>query len=153
MENLIQDIDLLDRNSEEAQEVKTSKEENTGKQKKLYIESYGCQMNFADSEIVTSIMKENGYDTTSDFANADVVFLNTCSIREKAEQTVRNRLNHFNSIVMQLVPQQVEHQLFLGQVLRHKVLQVLLQQLILIELQLQIIHQTHLYQIVLVQFY
>lgn len=98
MENLIQDIDLLDRNSEEAQEVKTSKEENTGKQKKLYIESYGCQMNFADSEIVTSIMKENGYDTTSDFANADVVFLNTCSIREKAEQTVRNRLNHFNAI-------------------------------------------------------
>lgn len=98
MENLIQDIDLLDRNSEEAQEVKTSKEENTGKKKKLYIESYGCQMNFADSEIVTSIMKDNGYDTTSDVANADVVFLNTCSIREKAEQTVRHRLRQFNTI-------------------------------------------------------
>jgi tRNA-2-methylthio-N6-dimethylallyladenosine synthase len=99
MSNIIQDIDIIDRNSQEAIEtVKTSKEENTGKTKKLYIESYGCQMNFADSEIVTSIMKENGYDTTSDFENADVVFLNTCSIREKAEQTVRNRLNHFNSV-------------------------------------------------------
>ena len=99
MSNIIQDIDIIDRNSQEAMEtVKTSKEENTGKTKKLYIESYGCQMNFADSEIVTSIMKENGYDTTSDFENADVVFLNTCSIREKAEQTVRNRLNHFNSV-------------------------------------------------------
>ncbi|WP_420387188.1 tRNA (N6-isopentenyl adenosine(37)-C2)-methylthiotransferase MiaB [Roseivirga sp.] len=99
MSNIIQDIDIIDRNSQEAMEtVKTSKEENTGKAKKLYIESYGCQMNFADSEIVTSIMKENGYDTTSDFESADVVFLNTCSIREKAEQTVRNRLNHFNAV-------------------------------------------------------
>ncbi len=99
MSNIIQDIDIVDRNSQEATEtVKTSKEENTGKKKKLYIESYGCQMNFADSEIVTSIMKDNGYDTTSDFENADVIFLNTCSIREKAEQTVRNRLNHFNSV-------------------------------------------------------
>ncbi len=99
MDQIIQDIDIVDRNSQEAMEtVKTSKEENTGKTKKLYIESYGCQMNFADSEIVTSIMKENGYDTTSEFENADVVFLNTCSIREKAEQTVRNRLNQFNAI-------------------------------------------------------
>ena len=99
MENLIEDIDLLDGESAKASEiVKTSKEENTGKSKKLYIESYGCQMNFADSEIVTSIMKENGYDTTADFEQADVVFLNTCSIREKAEQTVRNRLHQFNTI-------------------------------------------------------
>lgn len=99
MDQIIQDIDLVDRNSQEAMEtVKTSKEENTGKKKKLYIESYGCQMNFADSEVVTSIMKENGYDTTSEFESADVVFLNTCSIREKAEQTVRNRLNQFNAI-------------------------------------------------------
>ena len=51
MSNIIQDIDIVDRNSQEAMEtVKTSKEENTGKAKKLYIESYGCQMNFADSE-------------------------------------------------------------------------------------------------------
>jgi len=99
MDQIIKDIDLVDRNSQEAMEtVKTSKEENTGKSKKLYIESYGCQMNFADSEVVTSIMKENGYDTTSEFENADVVFLNTCSIREKAEQTVRKRLNHFNAV-------------------------------------------------------
>ena len=99
MENLIPDIDLLDRNSQEATEtVRTSKEENTGRTKKLYIESYGCQMNFADSEIVTSIMKENGFDTTSDYESADVIFLNTCSIREKAEQTVRNRLNQFNTV-------------------------------------------------------
>jgi len=99
MEKIIQDIDILDRNSQEAMDtVKTSKEENTGQKKKLYIESYGCQMNFADSEVVTSIMKDNGYDTTSDFESADVVFLNTCSIREKAEQTVRNRLNHFNAV-------------------------------------------------------
>ena len=99
MENIIQDIDIVDRNSQEASEtVKTTVEENTGKTKKLYIESYGCQMNFADSEIVSSIMKDNGYDTTSDFKNADVVFLNTCSIREKAEQTVRTRLRQFNKI-------------------------------------------------------
>ena len=75
MENIIQDIDILDRNSQEATEtIETSKEENTGKKKKLYIESYGCQMNFADSEVVSSIMKDNGYDTTSDFETADVIF-------------------------------------------------------------------------------
>ncbi len=102
MENIIQDIDILDRNSQDATEtVKTSKEENTGKKKKLYIESYGCQMNFADSEVVTSIMKDNGYDTTSDYEAADVVFLNTCSIREKAELTVRKRLSQFNKIKKQ----------------------------------------------------
>lgn len=99
MENIIQDIDIVDRNSPEATEtVKTTVEDNTGKTKKLYIESYGCQMNFADSEVVSSIMKDNGYDTTSDFANADVILLNTCSIREKAEQTVRTRLRQFNKV-------------------------------------------------------
>jgi len=99
MDNIIQDIDILDKNSQEVTDtVLTSKEENTGKKKKLYIESYGCQMNFADSEIVSSIMKDNGYDTTSEFEQADVIFLNTCSIREKAEQTVRKRLTDFNKI-------------------------------------------------------
>jgi len=99
MENIIQDIDILDRNSQEATEtIETSKEENTGQKKKLYIESYGCQMNFADSEVVSSIMKDNGYDTTSDFETADVIFLNTCSIREKAEITVRRRLSQFNKV-------------------------------------------------------
>jgi 2-methylthioadenine synthetase len=55
-------------------------------------------MNFSDSEIVASIMKDNGFDTTSDFHEADVIFLNTCSIREKAELTVRKRLSQFNNI-------------------------------------------------------
>ncbi|MEZ4916942.1 MAG: radical SAM protein [Chitinophagales bacterium] len=66
--------------------------------KKYYIESYGCAMNFADSEVVASILAGEGYDATKDFNEADVVFVNTCSVREKAEQTVRNRLNHFKVI-------------------------------------------------------
>jgi tRNA-2-methylthio-N6-dimethylallyladenosine synthase len=98
MDQLIKDIDIITGEEAQAVDYKTTQEENTGKSKKIYIESYGCQMNFSDSEIVASIMKENGYDTTSDFEQADVVFLNTCSIREKAEQTVRNRLNHFNAV-------------------------------------------------------
>ena len=64
--------------------------------KKVYIESYGCQMNFSDSEIVASILAENGYGTTRNLEEADVVLVNTCSIREKAEQTVRQRLTVFN---------------------------------------------------------
>lgn len=98
MDQLIKDIDIISGEEAQAVDYKTTPEENTGKTKKIYIESYGCQMNFSDSEIVASIMKENGYDTTADFQQADVVFLNTCSIREKAEQTVRNRLNHFNAV-------------------------------------------------------
>jgi tRNA-2-methylthio-N6-dimethylallyladenosine synthase len=98
MENYIKDIDILSPEDAQSCDYKTTEEENTGKSKKLYIESYGCQMNFSDSEIVASIMKENGFDTTSDFEQADVIFLNTCSIREKAEQTVRKRLSQFNTI-------------------------------------------------------
>src|SRR6201996_4076301 len=63
--------------------------------RKLYIESYGCAMNFSDSEIVASILSEKGFETTSDFTNADVIFINTCSIRENAETRVRNRLKEF----------------------------------------------------------
>lgn len=63
--------------------------------KKLFLESYGCQMNFADSEIVASILMDKGYVTTSNFEEADVIFLNTCAIRENAELRVRNRLNDF----------------------------------------------------------
>jgi len=63
--------------------------------RKLYIESYGCQMNFADSEIVASILLDQGFETTADYKEADVVFINTCSIRENAEQRVRNRLSQF----------------------------------------------------------
>ncbi|MFN6086119.1 MAG: tRNA (N6-isopentenyl adenosine(37)-C2)-methylthiotransferase MiaB, partial [Fluviicola sp.] len=60
--------------------------------KKLYVESYGCQMNFSDSEVVASIMANNGYATTRNIDEADVVLINTCSIRENAETRVRNRL-------------------------------------------------------------
>lgn len=63
--------------------------------RKLYIESYGCAMNFSDSEIVASILSEQGFETTADFNGADVIFINTCSIRENAEQRVRNRLKEF----------------------------------------------------------
>ena len=67
-------------------------------ERKLYIESYGCQMNFSDSEIVASILSENGFETTKDIEEADVIFVNTCSIREKAEQTVRKRLRTFQKL-------------------------------------------------------
>jgi tRNA-2-methylthio-N6-dimethylallyladenosine synthase len=62
------------------------------KGKKLYIESYGCQMNFSDSEIVASVLGNEGYTTTTKLEDADLVFLNTCSIRDKAEETIRKRL-------------------------------------------------------------
>ena len=68
-------------------------EKNNGR--KLYIESYGCAMNFSDSEIVASILQDKGFETTKDFTNADVIFINTCSIRENAEVRVRNRLKEF----------------------------------------------------------
>ncbi|WP_394800308.1 MiaB/RimO family radical SAM methylthiotransferase [Mucilaginibacter daejeonensis] len=68
-------------------------EKNNGR--KLYIESYGCAMNFSDSEIVASILADRGFETTKDYSEADVVFINTCSIRENAEQRVRNRLKEF----------------------------------------------------------
>ena len=64
--------------------------------KKLYIESYGCQMNFSDSEIVASVLDKEGYTTTNKMEEADLIFLNTCSIRENAELTVRKRLNAIN---------------------------------------------------------
>ncbi len=99
MKDLITDIDIVkEKDREVCETVKVSENEHTGKERKLYIESYGCQMNFSDSEIVTSILKDNGFDTTSEFDQADVVLLNTCSIREKAEQTVRNRLKQFNRV-------------------------------------------------------
>lgn len=63
--------------------------------RKLYLESYGCQMNFSDSEIVASILKNEGFSTTNDYTEADVIFVNTCAIREGAEQRVRNRLVEF----------------------------------------------------------
>lgn len=71
--------------------------EQTKDGKKLYIESYGCQMNFSDSEIVASILTTAGYSTTRNEEEAEVVLINTCSIRDNAEQRVRNRLQYFNS--------------------------------------------------------
>lgn len=66
--------------------------------KKLFLESYGCAMNFSDSEIVASILKDKGFETTNDFHEADVIFVNTCAIREGAEQRVRQRLTDFKKV-------------------------------------------------------
>lgn len=66
-----------------------------GNGKKLYVESYGCAMNFADSEVVASILTQEGYTTTGNVDEADVVLINTCSIRENAEERVRHRLTNF----------------------------------------------------------
>lgn len=82
---------------EDVDEAKVTVNEFVNGTKKLYIESYGCQMNFADSEVVASILRSNGYSTTSDVAEADLVLLNTCAIRDNAEQRVRNRLTILNS--------------------------------------------------------
>ncbi len=77
------------------------KQENT---KKLYIESYGCAMNFSDSEIVASILSENGFNTTTILEEADLVLVNTCSIRDKAEQTIRKRLQKYNAVKRDVNP-------------------------------------------------
>ena len=66
--------------------------------KNLYIETYGCQMNFSDSEIVRAILQEHGYRNTTRMEEADVVFINTCSIREKAEETARNRIRQYRCV-------------------------------------------------------
>ena len=66
--------------------------------RRFYIESYGCQMNFSDSEIVASILNDEGFGATRNFEEADLILLNTCSIREKAEQTVRKRLTEFKKL-------------------------------------------------------
>ncbi len=77
------------------------KEENS---KKLFIESYGCAMNFADSEIVASILTQQGYNTTQNLEEADLVLVNTCSIRDKAEQTIRKRLEKYNAVKRSINP-------------------------------------------------
>ncbi|RDI15987.1 tRNA (N6-isopentenyl adenosine(37)-C2)-methylthiotransferase MiaB [Flavobacterium sp. AG291] len=73
-------------------------EQKEGNTKKLFIESYGCQMNFSDSEIVASILANEGFNTTQNIEEADLVLVNTCSIRDKAEQTVRKRLETYNAV-------------------------------------------------------
>ena len=86
---------------EEKQGNPTFKVSLNNNSKKLYIESYGCQMNFSDSEIVASILDKNGYNTTRNLEESDLILLNTCSIREKAEFTVRNRLKSFKKLKKQ----------------------------------------------------
>lgn len=73
-------------------------EQTKGNNRKLFIESYGCQMNFSDSEIVASILSKEGFNTTQNLEDADLVLVNTCSIRDKAEQTVRKRLEKYNAV-------------------------------------------------------
>lgn len=89
------DFKLQDKTHDETRQGEALVLDKKGDGKKLYIESYGCQMNFADSEIVASILSETGFETTGDYQSADVIFINTCSIRENAEQRVRNRLSQF----------------------------------------------------------
>lgn len=84
---------LGDERQGEATMVEQLSDQLTGK--KLYVESYGCQMNFSDSEIVASIMAQAGFETTRNSEEADVILLNTCAIRDNAEQRVRNRLTQF----------------------------------------------------------
>src|SRR5690606_4971337 len=81
---------------DEALLLEATSELNNGR--KLYIESYGFAMTFSYSEIVASIKTDLGFKTTSDYKEADVIFINTCSIRENAEQRVRNRLKEFKAV-------------------------------------------------------
>lgn len=98
MKDLISDIDIIIDEKVEVCDTKTTPNNHRLGQRKLYIESYGCQMNFSDSEIVASVMYEHGFGTTANAEDADLIFLNTCAIREKAEQTIRFRLNHLNGM-------------------------------------------------------
>ncbi len=76
----------------------TTETTNISNEKKLFIETYGCQMNVADSEVVAAIMEMDGYSITENDKEADAIFVNTCSIRENAEQRVIQRLDYFNSL-------------------------------------------------------
>lgn len=86
---------VIEENKQGTSLVLNQRTDNT---KKLFIESYGCQMNFSDSEIVASILANEGYNTTQNLEEADLVLVNTCSIRDKAEQTVRKRLEQYNAV-------------------------------------------------------
>lgn len=86
---------IIDENKQGESLVLEQKTENN---RKLFIESYGCSMNFSDSEIVASILYKEGYNTTQKLEDADLVLINTCSIRDKAEQTIRKRLEKYNAV-------------------------------------------------------
>jgi tRNA-2-methylthio-N6-dimethylallyladenosine synthase len=83
---------------EEMQGLPTLAEPVNSDGKKIFLESYGCQMNFSDSEIVVSILAKKGYSTTSRFEEADLIFVNTCAIRDNAENKVRQRLQDFKKV-------------------------------------------------------
>ncbi len=91
--DLIHDLDLL---TDDIDAPKLTADEAVGT-RQVYLETYGCQMNVSDSEIVASVLRENGFGLTHDAERADVVLLNTCAIRENAEQKVRHRLSHFRA--------------------------------------------------------
>jgi len=86
---------IIDEKSQGNTLIQEPKAENS---RKLFIESYGCQMNFSDSEIVASILEKEGFNTTQNLEDADLVLVNTCSIRDKAEQTIRKRLEKYNAV-------------------------------------------------------
>jgi len=88
--------------SKQGEQLTTSNKK--GNSRKLFIESYGCQMNFADSEVVASILAQDGFNTTNKLEEADLVLVNTCSIRDKAEQTVRKRLQKYNAVKRDINP-------------------------------------------------
>lgn len=98
MERIAQ-LTILSADDKEAVDLpRTSVDELVDGKKRLYIESYGCQMNFSDSEIVAAVMRNAGFATTSTAEDADLIFLNTCAIRDNAEQKVRNRLKQLNTL-------------------------------------------------------
>ncbi len=86
---------VIDEHAQGKSLLTTHKKENT---KKLFIESYGCQMNMSDSEVVAAILSKEGFNTTQRLEEADLVLVNTCSIREKAEKTIRTRLQKYNAV-------------------------------------------------------
>ncbi|MBD2756028.1 MiaB/RimO family radical SAM methylthiotransferase [Spirosoma validum] len=99
---LIPELTILqDADKEQVDLPRTLEDELAVGKKRLYIESYGCQMNFADSEIVAAVMRNAGFATTSSAEEADVIFLNTCAIRDNAEQKVRHRLKHLTGLKRQ----------------------------------------------------
>ena len=89
---------LMEKVIDESKQGEVLKTSGLKTEKKLFIESYGCQMNFSDAEIVASIMEKEGYSTTQKLEDADLVLVNTCSVRDKAEQTVRKRLGQYKTV-------------------------------------------------------
>lgn len=89
---------IFEKAQDESRQGEALSLEGQGGGKKLYLESYGCAMNFSDSEVVASILAEKGYSTTQNYKEADLVLINTCSVRDNAEMRVRNRLSQYNAI-------------------------------------------------------